>query len=171
MSLSLNEATTPVLLQMLGGLSKLLDKAAAHCADRKIDPSAILTARLYPNMFTFQRQVQVATDWARNTAGRLAGVDVPKIPDEEKSFDDLKARVRHGDRVPRIHRWRGGRRGRGPGDHLDGRPEQARHAGARLRAPSGVAAVFLSRHHRLRNFCVTTASNLQSAISWATSRA
>jgi hypothetical protein len=93
MSLSLNQATTPVLLQMLGGLSGLCDKASAHCAEKKIDPTALLTARLYPNMFTFQKQVQVATDWARNTAGRLAGVEVPKLPDDEKSFDDLKARI------------------------------------------------------------------------------
>jgi uncharacterized protein len=71
----------------------LIDKAAAHCADKKIDPAALLTARLYPNMYMFQKQVQVACDWARNTAGRLAGVDVPKMADDEKSFDDLKGRI------------------------------------------------------------------------------
>ena len=55
--------------------------------------AALLTARLYPSMYMFQKQVQVATDWARNTAGRLAGVDVPKLADDEASFEDLKARI------------------------------------------------------------------------------
>ncbi|MDB5509601.1 MAG: hypothetical protein JWL93_2070 [Hyphomicrobiales bacterium] len=93
MTLSLHQATTPILLQMLGSLSGLLDKASAHCADRKINPSAILLARLYPNMFTFQKQVTASTDWARNLVGMLAGVEVAKMPGDEKSFEDLKARV------------------------------------------------------------------------------
>ena len=53
----------------------------------------MLTARLYPNMYMFKKQVQVACDWARNTAGRLAGVDALKIVDDENTFDDLKARI------------------------------------------------------------------------------
>jgi uncharacterized protein len=93
MPVSLYNASIPVMLQMLGALSGVIDKAAAHCADKKIDPAALLTARLYPNMYPFQKQVQVACDWARNTAGRLAGIDIPKMPDDEKSFDDLKGRI------------------------------------------------------------------------------
>jgi hypothetical protein len=93
MPVSLYNASVPVMLQMLGGLSGALDKAAAHCAERKIEPAALLTARLYPNMYPFQKQVQVASDWARNTAGRLAGVEIQKIADDEKSFDDLKGRI------------------------------------------------------------------------------
>jgi hypothetical protein len=93
MSLPLYQAVIPVMLQMLGGLSGTCDKASAHCAEKKIDPSALLTARLYPNMYMFQKQVQVATDWARNTASMLAGVEAPKPANDEKSFDDLRARI------------------------------------------------------------------------------
>ena len=93
MPVSLYTASVPVMLQMLGGLSGVIDKAAAHCADKKIEPAALLTARLYPNMFMFQKQVQVASDWARNTAGRLAGIDISKIADDEKTFEDLKGRI------------------------------------------------------------------------------
>jgi hypothetical protein len=71
----------------------MCDKAAAHCAEKKIDPQALLTARLYPNMYTFQKQVQVSTDWARNNASMLAGVDAQKAPHDEKSFDELRARI------------------------------------------------------------------------------
>jgi len=93
MSLSLHQACIPLMLQMLGSLAGMCDKAAAHCAEKKIDPQALLTARLYPNMYTFQKQVQVSTDWARNNASMLAGVDAQKAPHDEKSFDELRARI------------------------------------------------------------------------------
>jgi hypothetical protein len=93
MSISLYQATIPVMLQMLGGLAGTCDKGAAHCAEKKIDPAALLTARLYPNMYMFSKQVQVATDWVRNTASMLSGVDAPKLANDEKSFDDLRATI------------------------------------------------------------------------------
>jgi hypothetical protein len=92
MSLSMYAVAVPTFLNTLGALSKILDKAAAHCAARKIDPAALLTMRLYPDMFTFTRQVQLTGDFAKNTIGRLTG-EPPKFPDEEKSFDELKARL------------------------------------------------------------------------------
>ena len=82
----------PAFLTTLGALSKILDKAAAHCEAKKIDPAALLTMRLAPDMFTFTRQVQLTCDFAKNTMGRLTG-EPPKFPDEEKSFADLKARI------------------------------------------------------------------------------
>ena len=92
MSLSMYGASIPAFLSTLGALSKILDKAAAHCAARKIDPAALLTMRLYPDMFAFTRQVQLTCDFAKNTVGRLTG-EPPKFPDEEKTLDDLKARI------------------------------------------------------------------------------
>ena len=93
MSLSLYQAHIPLMLQMLGSLAGMCDKAAAHCADRKIDPQALLTARLFPNMYALQKQIQVSTDWVRTTASMLSGVEAQKPPHEEKSFDELRARI------------------------------------------------------------------------------
>jgi len=93
MTMSMYQASVPVFMQMLGALSAVLDKASAHTAARKIDPAALLQARLYPDMFPFTRQVQLACDFAKNATARLAGVEAPKMPDDEKSFDELKARV------------------------------------------------------------------------------
>lgn len=93
MSLSIYEASVPALLQVLGSLSALIDKAAAHCEARKIDPAVLINYRLAPNMFAFARQIQVATDNAKGISARLAGVAIPSIPDTETSFDDLKARI------------------------------------------------------------------------------
>jgi uncharacterized protein len=74
-------------------LSGCIDKAAAHCAAHKIEPSVLLQARLYPTMFAFARQVQISCDFAKNTAGRLAADDLPKFADDETTFDALKARI------------------------------------------------------------------------------
>ena len=93
MTLSMYQASVPVFIQGLTGLGGVIDKAAAHAAERKIDPSALLQARLYPDMFPFTRQVQIATDFAKGGAARLAGAEFPAYEDSETSFDELKARV------------------------------------------------------------------------------
>lgn len=86
-------ASVPVFKQLLGGLSGVLTKAAEHAAARKIDPPALLQARLFPDMFPLLRQVQIATDFARSVAARLAGVEVPSAPDTEQSFEQLQQRI------------------------------------------------------------------------------
>ena len=93
MTISMYAASVPVFQQMLGGLSGVLRKAEAHAAERKIDPNALLQARLYPDMFPLLRQVQVAADFAKSVSARLAGVEVPKMEDSELTFADLQARI------------------------------------------------------------------------------
>lgn len=93
MTLAIYTASIPVFKQMLGGLSEVLAKAEAHAAAKKIDPDALLQARLFPDMFPLLRQVQVATDFAKSVSARLAGVDVPKLDDKEQTFADLQARI------------------------------------------------------------------------------
>jgi uncharacterized protein len=83
----------PVFVKSLGSLSAILDKAAAHAETRKIDPTVLLAARLYPDMFALTKQVQVACDFAKGSVARLAGQEPPKYEDTETSFDDLKARI------------------------------------------------------------------------------
>jgi hypothetical protein len=85
--------SVPVFKQMLGGLADVLRMAEAHAEAKKIDPNALLQARLFPDMFNLLRQVQVASDFAKGVAARLAGVDVPKVEDKETSFADLQARI------------------------------------------------------------------------------
>lgn len=93
MQISMYNASVPQLAKMLRNLSGLLDKAAAHCEARKIDPKALLEARLFPDMFPFTKQVQIAADFAKNCAARLAGVEPQRFEDTETSFADLKARI------------------------------------------------------------------------------
>lgn len=93
MSQTLYAASIPLFQQMLGGLKAGLTKAEAHATEKKIDPNAYLHARLYPDMFGLLRQVQIASDFAKGVAARLAGVEVPKLEDNETTFADLQARI------------------------------------------------------------------------------
>ena len=93
MSLSMHQATIPYLLRTLGALSKILDKAAAHCEARKIEPSVLINYRLAPDMFPLARQIQVVTDQAKGLGARLTGSEIPSYPDTETTFDELKARL------------------------------------------------------------------------------
>ena len=87
------QASAPRFAAMLRNLSALIDKAQAHCAARKIDPAAITAFRLYPDMFPFTRQVQIACDAAKLCVARLSGVEAPKFEDTESTFQELKERI------------------------------------------------------------------------------
>lgn len=93
MSISMYAASIPVFKHMLHQLAHILDKAAHHAQERRIDPKVFLTARLFPDMFDLTRQVQIVTDNAKGCAARLAGLEVPKFEDNETSFAELQARI------------------------------------------------------------------------------
>jgi hypothetical protein len=93
MTISLYAASIPVFRQMLGSVSDILKKAEEHAAGKKIDPTAYLQARLYPDMFPLLRQVQVACDFARSATARLANVEIPKFEDKEQTFEELQALI------------------------------------------------------------------------------
>ena len=93
MSISMYQASVPAMLNTLGNLSAIIDKADAHCAAKKIDPAVLVQGRLFPDMFAFARQVQIACDFAKGSAARLAGLEVPGWPDTEATFSDLKGRI------------------------------------------------------------------------------
>lgn len=86
-------ASIPVFKQMLGSLKVLLTKTEAHATAKNIDAQVFLQGRLTPDMFPFIRQIQIAGDFAKGTAARLAGVAVPDFQDTEASFADLHARI------------------------------------------------------------------------------
>jgi uncharacterized protein len=87
------QASTPCFARILRNLSSIIDKAEAHCTAKKIEPAALTSARLFPDMFAFTRQVQIACDTAKGAVARLAGVDIPKHEDTEQTFAELKARI------------------------------------------------------------------------------
>lgn len=93
MSVAMSQITIPVFVRHLQGLSIVLKKAQALYAEKKYDEGSLLNYRLFPDMFTLSRQVQAATDHARNCVAALAGVEAPKVAMDEKSLADLATRV------------------------------------------------------------------------------
>lgn len=93
MSITMYQASVPAFQKHLNALDAILDKTAAYAAQRKIEPAALLNARLYPDMFDMKRQVQVACDFAKAAGARLAGLDVPSFADTETTIPELKERI------------------------------------------------------------------------------
>lgn len=93
MSLSIYTASVPVFRQMLSSLAAVLEKAEAHAQQNRIEPEALLQARLYPDMFPLLRQVQIAADFAKGATARLAGAPVPSYEDNEQTFAELQQRI------------------------------------------------------------------------------
>ena len=89
----MHTTSVPVFKQLLGGLSGVLAKAEAHAEAKKIEPSVLLQARLFPDMFALLQQVQVACDFAVTVSARLAGAEVPTFGGTDSSFADLQARI------------------------------------------------------------------------------
>jgi uncharacterized protein len=93
MSLSMHAMTVGQFVPMLKNLTRILEKAEAFAATKKIEAGVIEGLRLAPDMLSFARQVQLASDFAKNSAARLAGVEPPKFEDTEKTLGELKARI------------------------------------------------------------------------------
>lgn len=93
MTISLYQASVPPFVQSLKAAKAFLAKAAAHAEAHKIDPGVLLQSRLFPNMFPLVRQVQIAADFAKGAAARLAGMEPPKYEDRETTFAELQTRL------------------------------------------------------------------------------
>jgi hypothetical protein len=87
------QSAVPPCVRSLTNLAAILEKGAAHAEARKIEPAALLNARLFPDMLPLSRQVQLACDFAAKGCARLTHNEVPSVPDTEKTFEELKQRL------------------------------------------------------------------------------
>ena len=72
MAVTLYSGFVPVCVQLLTGLKTVLQKCEAHATEQKWDMAAVLNLRLYPDMFTLERQFRQVCNHALG-AGRVAG--------------------------------------------------------------------------------------------------
>ena len=94
MSITMYSASVPVFLRVLRNMTTWLDKAEAHATAKKFETSVYMSARLAPDMLPFVKQIQIASDNAKFGVARLAGVEAPKFEDNEKTIDELRARIK-----------------------------------------------------------------------------
>lgn len=93
MSLSMYQASVPVFVRALTNLHHVLKLGEKHAKDKGVEGSVMLQTRLIPDMLPLVKQIQIATDMAKNGTARLAAVDPLKFEDNETSFEELYARL------------------------------------------------------------------------------
>jgi hypothetical protein len=93
MTLSMYELTVPGFIRGFGVLSGYLEKAEAFARTNALGAGELIEARLAPDMFTFARQIQSASDKARYGVARLAAIEAPSFADSETTFAELEERV------------------------------------------------------------------------------
>lgn len=93
MEISIYTIAIETFVPMLHSLSGVLDKGADHARANKSDSSALVNARLAPDMYTLAQQVQLATDQAKDATARVSGQDAPQFENKEKTLEELKARI------------------------------------------------------------------------------
>src|SRR5947208_16815827 len=93
MKISVYALSVDIFTHALGNLAGILEKGATYAAAKKFDSSVLAGARLAPDMLPLTRQVQIACDIAKNSSARLAGIEPPRVEDNEKTFEELRARI------------------------------------------------------------------------------
>lgn len=93
MTISMFQASVPVLIRSLNNLIVILQKGESSAIARKIDPTVFIQSRLYPDMLPLVKQVQIASDIARRGMARLADLEAPKLEDTETTFPELVDRL------------------------------------------------------------------------------
>ena len=87
------EFTVPVFVKHLGGVKIVLEKVEAFLKEKGMSEEEFLQSRMWEDMFPFVKQVQISCDNAKGAVARLAGMEVPKFEDNEKTIAELQARV------------------------------------------------------------------------------
>jgi len=85
--------SAPVFVRHLNILSEILLIAEKHTTEHNIAPAALLSARLYPDMFPLTGQVRSACDTAQRTTARVLGKEPPSSEDTDKTFGDMQERI------------------------------------------------------------------------------
>jgi hypothetical protein len=92
--ISMYQASVPVMIRALENLAAILAKGEEHAKAKNIAPEVFATSRLFPDMFTLAKQVQIASDVSKGAASRLAGVEPPSYEDNEADLAQLIERCR-----------------------------------------------------------------------------
>lgn len=87
------QTTVTLPIVRLQGLLTLLDKIETQAAEKGITEETILSAKLAPDMFSFTKQIQIASDNAKWMASRMARKEAPKFEDNETTLNDLRTRI------------------------------------------------------------------------------
>lgn len=92
MALSLHTALIPSMLQVVGSVQKMVDKAEAYCDENSIPHGEMIGAKLADDMLPFAYQVKCC--WSHSAlaiAGVREGVVTPDMSPFPDTFEGLRA--------------------------------------------------------------------------------
>ena len=94
MEISMHAMSHDVFKRALTQLLFVMEKGVSNARARSFDTSVLVNARLAPDMLPFSKQIQLTSDFAKNSMARLAATEAPKFEDNETTMDELIARVK-----------------------------------------------------------------------------
>ena len=86
-------ATIRLFAKTLQNLQAWMEKADAYAKAKSFEVDVLAQARLAPDAYAFNRQIQAACDQAKFAAAYLSGKQAPSHPDTEQTFAELKERI------------------------------------------------------------------------------
>lgn len=86
--------SVPVFVCHLRILNEILLIAEKHATEHTITPAALLSARLYPDMFPLTGQVRAACDTAQRSTARILGMEPLSSEDADKTFGEMQERIK-----------------------------------------------------------------------------
>src|SRR5215831_20685615 len=86
--------SVPIFVRHLHILGEILLVAEKHATEHNITPAALLSARLYPDMFPLTGQVRSACDTAQRSTARILGKELPSSEDADKTFGEMQERIK-----------------------------------------------------------------------------
>jgi len=94
MAISFYNATVPVYVQTLTGVAGFLDRGLSHCSENGINPSELIEAQLYKDMFPLRLQVLQAIAHSVGALESLkAGVFSPNLNAPQLDYQGLQKAV------------------------------------------------------------------------------
>ena len=84
----------PQYAKTLKNLDSWIEKAIEHAKAKSFEVDTLVLARLAPDQYSFDKQVQSACDSAKFSACYLTGKEPPVHPDTEKTMAELRTRIR-----------------------------------------------------------------------------
>lgn len=92
--MNLYQLTVPQFEKTLHAMERWVDKVEDFAKAKKFDANTLLVARLAPDQYPLVRQIQTVCDNAKFACARLSGKEMPKHPDTEATWEEVRARIK-----------------------------------------------------------------------------
>jgi uncharacterized protein len=90
---SLYEISVPPMIRGFDTLTHILKKAEEYAKEKGIPLSDFIEGRIAPDMLPLPKQIQIASNTAKNVLVRVGGTEAVPMEDNETTFEELYERI------------------------------------------------------------------------------